>query len=128
MTTSAECTEHRAVIKYCVKSELTPTDTWKLVLSKLKESSGCSRTLVFEWHRRFREGRIGIIDDKGPGRPSAKPRTIQNMRDVILSDQRQSIDDIVDNIGVSHWTVHSILKDVINMSKVSAQWVQGGYP
>ena len=45
------------------------------------------------------------------------------MRDVISSDRRKSIDDVADDIGVSHRTVHSILKDEMKMSKVSARWM-----
>ena len=36
--------------------------------------------------------------------------------DVILTDRRKSVDDVVDDVGVSHGTVHNILKEDMKMS------------
>ena len=93
------------------------------MLKKTKETSSCSRSVVFEWHRRFQEKLIEITDDQRSGRKSAKRKIIQKVRDVISSDRCKSIIDAAGDIGVSHGTVHSILRDGMKMSRMNARWV-----
>ena len=85
-TASTERMEQRAVIKFCIKVGMTPTDTWK-IFNRPKEGSSCSRTLVFEWHRRFREGRVEVTDDARPGRPSTASMNVRKALDIISSDR-----------------------------------------
>jgi hypothetical protein len=47
--------EQRAAIKLCVKLKKTATETFEML--KIMHSEEClSRTSVFEWHKRFKEG------------------------------------------------------------------------
>jgi hypothetical protein len=46
--------EQRAVIKFCVKSKKTATETFEMLKSSYSEEC-LSRTSVFEWHKRFKE-------------------------------------------------------------------------
>jgi hypothetical protein len=98
-------------------SGMTPTDTWKF-LNQKEGVHNCSRTLVFDWHKRFREGQTEITDSARSGRPGNDQRSIKNMKDVIAKDRRKSIDDIADTVGLCHGTVHKIVtKDLC------ARWV-----
>ena len=45
------------------------------------------------------------------------------MRNVVSSYRRKSIDDVADDIEERHGTIHSILKDEMQVSKVSERWV-----
>ena len=54
--------EQRINIKFCVKLGKTAIETLKLLLDVYGDSS-MSRTRVFEWHKRFREGREDMEDD-----------------------------------------------------------------
>jgi transposase len=77
-----------------------PTDTWKF----MKQKDGvinCSRTLVFEWHKRFREGRADIEDNARGGRPANDARSVKKIKDVLATDRRKSPDDIADTVGQS---------------------------
>jgi hypothetical protein len=47
--------EQRVAIKFCVKLKKTATETFEILRSACGEK--CLRTSVFEWHRRFKEGR-----------------------------------------------------------------------
>jgi hypothetical protein len=53
MSTSEKRTEQRAVMKFCAMFWMTPTDSWKF-LNQKEGVHKCSRTLVFDWHKRFR--------------------------------------------------------------------------
>jgi hypothetical protein len=44
-----------AAIKYCVKLKKTPTETFEMLKSAYGEEH-LSRTSVFEWHKRFKDG------------------------------------------------------------------------
>jgi len=50
--------EHRCVIKFCVNANMTPTDTLKFME---KGDSNVSRSLVFGWHKKFRDGLEDVI-------------------------------------------------------------------
>ena len=101
---------------------MTPTDTWKF-LNQKEGVHNCSRTLVFDWHKRFREGQTEITDSARSGRPGNDQRSIQDVKDVIAKDRRKSIDDIADTVGLCHGTVHKIVTKDLNMNKVCARWV-----
>ena len=60
--------EQRYTIQFCVKLNKTATETF----ASLTESYGdttLSRTMVFKWHKAFREGRENAEDDPRSGRP-----------------------------------------------------------
>jgi transposase len=61
--------ERTAAIKFCVKLKKMATETFE----KLKSAYGeecLSRTSVFEWHKKFKEGRESLQDDERKDRPS----------------------------------------------------------
>ncbi|XP_060594070.1 protein GVQW3-like, partial [Ruditapes philippinarum] len=105
-------------------SGMTPTDTWKF-LNQTEGVHNCSKTLVFDWHKRFREGQTEITDNARSGRPCNDQRSIQDVKDHIAKDGRKSIDDIADTVGLCDGTVHKIVTKDLNMNKVCARWVPG---
>ncbi|XP_060601264.1 protein GVQW3-like [Ruditapes philippinarum] len=124
MSTSEKRTEQRVVIQLCAMSGMTPTDTWKF-LNQKEGVHNCSRTLVFDWHKSFREGQTEITDSARSGRPGNDQRSIRDVIDVIAKHRRKSIDDIADTFGLwlCHGTVHIIVTKDLNMNKVCARWV-----
>jgi transposase len=87
-TTFSNKVEQRAVIKFCVDIEKTPTETHKFIKRSVTHSN-VSRSLVFKWHRRFSDGRGSLIDDKREGRPSFKTSDVvkNEVCDVIDGDK-----------------------------------------
>ena len=74
--------EQRISIKFCVKLNKSASETHHL----LKEAYGdevMSRARVFDWHKRFKEGREDIRDDARSGRPVTH-RTDENIKKVIM--------------------------------------------
>lgn len=83
--------EQRINVKFLVKLEKSATETHSLL--KQVYGDGClSRTQVFEWHKRFKEGRDEIEDDPRSGRPSTSttPENINKICNVIRKDRRLS--------------------------------------
>jgi hypothetical protein len=55
-------------IKFLVKLKKSATETFQLLTEAYGEDCmSCAR--VFEWHKRFSEGRESVKDDDCPGRP-----------------------------------------------------------
>ena len=51
------------------------------------------------------------------------PETIEKLRNMVLADQRLKVREIVEDIGISHGSVVSILKNHFGMKKLSARCV-----
>ena len=112
----------RAVIQFCVSLNKTPTQTHKMI--KESGNPNCSRSLVFKWHKRFKDGRESIEDDERGGRsPSVRSTVVRKVRDLINEDRRFTVRILSSDVGISKSTVQRILKEDLNMSKVSARWV-----
>jgi len=64
-------------LKFLVRLGKTPTEALKL-LQEVCGDDTMSRTRLFEWHRRFKEGREEMEADRRSGRPSTS-RTEENV-------------------------------------------------
>ena len=61
--------EQRINVKFCVKLGKSATET-NYLLKKVYGNECLSHTQVFEWFKRFKDGREEIGDDQCPGHPS----------------------------------------------------------
>ena len=59
--------EERYAIKFCSKLGKNTTETYGMLQTAF-EVSCMNRSSVFEWHKRFKEGRESMRDDKRCGR------------------------------------------------------------
>jgi histone-lysine N-methyltransferase SETMAR len=116
--------EQRINIKFLVKLKKSPTECFEM----LKEVFGdnymsCAR--VFEWHRRFSEGREEVEEDERPGRfvSSRTDKNIQKINEIVQKDRRLGIRMIADMVNINKETVRQILHDNLNMTKVCAKLV-----
>ena len=101
-----------------------PTETNQL-LSEAYGTQTLSRTRVFEWHKRFRDGRQEVEDEVRDGRPTTatSPEMIEAIQDTIAGDQRLSVKQVAATVGISKSSVLRILHEDRFMSKVCAQSV-----
>lgn len=86
----------------------------------LKQAYGddaLSRTTVFEWHRRFREGRQSAEDDALAGAPtsSSTPKSIHAVEQEVRADPRLSVRNIAEATGISYGRTQSILPAHLGM-------------
>ena len=75
------------VIKFCVKLNKSATKT----IASLTEAYGdatLSRTMVFKWHKAFKEGRENVEDDPRSGRPisSTNDQNVEVVLAVMMKD------------------------------------------
>ena len=59
--------EERYAIKFCFKLGKNATETYGMLHTAFRPSC-MNRTSVFEWHKRFKEGRESVMDDERCGR------------------------------------------------------------
>jgi len=85
-----------------------------------------SRTRVFEWHKRFVEGRDDVQDDPKSGRPctSITDTNIEKVRQLVRSDHCLTIRIIANEVGMDKEMVRIILVDTLGMRKLCAKMVQ----
>lgn len=116
--------EQRINIKFLVKLKKSPTECF-LMLTEVFGDNALSRARVFEWHKRFTEGREEVEDDERPGRPvsSRTEGNVQKISDIVRKDRRLSIRIIADMVNINKETVRQTLHDELNMTKVCAKMV-----
>ena len=111
------------MIKFCVALGKTPTQTMEM-LEKAGSKPKVCRALVYKWHKRFSDGRTSTEDDAGRGRTSIiNSDLIRSVSNVIEQDRRQSVREISAQLDVSYGTVQTILKNHLDMNRVSARWI-----
>jgi hypothetical protein len=104
--------EQRFSIKFCVKLKKTATETLQMIQEAYGEDA-LSRNQVFQWHKKFREGRDDVHDKQRVGPPSTShmDTNVQKVHDVLNNDRRLSIRAIADEVGIDKMTVHNIIKN-----------------
>jgi len=83
------------------------------------------RTQVFDWFRRFKEGRTSVESDPLLGQPSASrnEEKIAKVRTIIRSNRRLTVREIADDCGISVGSCDAILSDNLHMKCVCAMFV-----
>ncbi|ROT70225.1 hypothetical protein C7M84_011507, partial [Penaeus vannamei] len=120
----ATSTEQRTNLHFLVRLGKTPSEALKL-LQQVYGSETMSRSRVFEWCKRFKEGRKDVEDDPRSGRPSTT-RTevnVERVRQMVCSDRRLTVRLIANELGINHDSVWKILTEDLDMRKVCAKMV-----
>ena len=66
-TMQSRCEEERYAIQFCLKLGENATETYAMLQTAFGLSS-INRASVFQWHKRFKEGRESVRDDERCGR------------------------------------------------------------
>ena len=80
---------------------------------------------VFEWHKRFKEGRESVRDDERCGRSKEirTPELIGQIKNFMDKDSRVSIETISAQFDISVGTVPTIICEELKMWKICAKFV-----
>ena len=80
---------------------------------------------VFEWHKRFKEGRESVRDDERCGRSKEvrTPELIGQIKIFVDKNRCVSIETISAQFDVSVGTVHTIIREEVKMRKIYAKFV-----
>ena len=116
--------DQRINLKLLVRLEKTPTEALKL-LQEVYGDDSMSRTHLFEWHRRFKEGREEVEDDHRSGRPSTSrtDENVERVRQKVRSDRCLTIRMIADELGMNCEQVWRIIMEDLWMRKICAKMV-----
>lgn len=114
----------RSVIQFCVNLGKSPVETMDL-MNTASGKSTVARSLVYKWHKRYSEGRDTIMDDDRSGRPVSRRREsdVELVKCVLNEDRRLTLHDICVKTDMSYGTVRRIIKEELQMRRVSARWV-----
>jgi [histone H3]-lysine36 N-dimethyltransferase SETMAR len=88
------------------------------------ECSPSYRTIA-HWVHRFSTGRDSLEDDPRSGRPitAITEQNIASAKELVNTDPHISIDLIAEVLDISHGSVDTILKQHLQLKKVSSRWV-----
>ena len=116
--------EQRINLKILVRLRKTPTEALKL-LQEVYGNDTMSRTRLFEWHRRFKEGREEVEEDHRSGRPSTSKtdENVERVRQKVRSDRRLTVRMIADELGMKSERVWRIITEDLGMTKICAKIV-----
>ena len=98
--------------RFCCKVDFSATKAVEPI-QKAYGDAALSRTTIFEWHKRFREGRESVKDDERSGRPTTS-RTDDNIAAVdkmVKEDRKVTSRLIADTLGIPKTVVLRILRE-----------------
>ena len=114
--------EERYAIKFCFKLGKNATETYGMLQTAFRPSC-VNRAAVFEWHKRFKEGRESVRDDERCERSKEvrTPELIGQIKSFMDKDRRVSIETLSALFDVG--TVHTIIREELKMRKICAKFV-----
>jgi hypothetical protein len=116
--------EQRVAIKFCFKAGLSATETLELV-QKAYRNEAVSRSKVFRWYSRFRDGRDLVEDDERGGRPkwTRTEVNIGAVADLVKDDRRIASRMTAESLNIPKTVVLRILKEDLGKRKLCARFV-----
>ena len=110
--TVCESTEQRICIKFCFEIGKIATEMYQL-LQKAYGEDAMGRTQVFEWFRRFKEGRTSVESNPRSGRPSTSrnEEMIAKVRKIFRNNWKLTVREIADDCGISVGSCYAILNE-----------------
>ncbi|GBO30746.1 Putative uncharacterized protein FLJ37770 [Araneus ventricosus] len=101
--------EQRVNIKFCFKLGRTATEAHEMLVKVDAVSKKC----VFEWFKRFRDGKEDVKDEPRSGRPptSTTPDNIERVRRMLADDRRLSLRMTAEELKISLDSVSNIIHD-----------------
>ena len=116
--------EERYAIKCCFKHGKNATEKYGMLQTAFWASC-MNRSSVFQWHKRFMEGRESVRDAERCGRSKEvrTPELIGRIKNFMDKNRRVSIETISAQFDVSVGTVSTIIQDELKMRKIFAKFV-----
>ena len=87
-------------------------------------ASCMNRASVFESHKRFKESRESVKDERfGRSKDVRTPELFGQIKNFMDKDRRVSIETISAQFDVSAWTVHTIIREELKMRKICVKFI-----
>jgi hypothetical protein len=118
--------EQRINIKFCVMIVKSASETLALLLVAYGEYA-MKKSSIFEWYRRFKEGREDVQDDPRSGQLKTQmtDANVDRVRILVLSDLSLGVRIIAEELNVNRETVRQIVNEDLGMRKFSTKMVSG---
>jgi len=119
-----ESTEQRICIKVCFEIGKTATETYQ-VLQQAYSEAAMGLTQVFDWFRRFKEGRTSVESDPRSGRTSTSrnEEMFAKVKTIVRNNRRLTVREVAGDCGISVGSCDAILTDDLHMKYVCAKFV-----
>ncbi|UYV67905.1 hypothetical protein LAZ67_5002460 [Cordylochernes scorpioides] len=116
--------KQRICIEFCVKLQISATKTFEM-LNEAFPNDAPKRTTVFEWHSRFKAGRISIEDDPRQGRPKFQrtDENVQKITDLIKENPLTTLLELEQDTGISKTTIGRIVTEDLKLKKTPAKFI-----
>ena len=116
--------EERYAIKLSFKLGKNATEIYEMLRTAF-EASIINRASIFEWHKRFKEGRESVGADERCGRSKEVriPELIGQIKNFMDKDSCVSVETISAQFDVSVETVHTIIREKLKMKMICAKCV-----
>jgi len=115
--------EQRLAIKFCFKAGKSATETLQMVNAAYGDQA-LSRSNLFRWYGRFRDGREDIEDDPRSGRPT-ECRNNNNVKisQLLLQNSHLSLRMLADAVNIGKDTVRKIVVEDLRKRKICSRFV-----
>ena len=116
--------EERYATKFCFKLGKNATETYGMLQTGFGPSC-MNRASVFEWQKRFKEGRESVGDDErcGSSKEVRTPELIGQIKNFMDKDRRVSLETISAQFDVNVGTVHTIIHNELKMQKICTKFI-----
>ena len=117
--------EERYAIKFCFILGKNGTEMYGILQSAVGASC-MTRISVFEWHKRFKEGRESVRDDERcrKSKEVRKPELVCEIKNFMDKERHVSIETISAQFDVSARTVHTIIQ-LYSCQYIRVDWPNG---
>ncbi|UYV81027.1 hypothetical protein LAZ67_19002562 [Cordylochernes scorpioides] len=90
-----------------------------LDVAKSLRDAVMSRRIVFEWYKRFKEGREETADNERSGRPSTltTPEKVGKVLKLVREDRRITVREVAEEARISFGSTQSIMKDILGNAR-----------
>ncbi|GBN90884.1 Putative uncharacterized protein FLJ37770 [Araneus ventricosus] len=107
--------EQRVNIKFCFKLGKTAKETHEMLVKVDAVNKKC----VFEWFKRFRDGKEDVKDEPRSGRPptSTTPDNNERVRRMLADDRRLSLRMMAEELKISLDSVSNIIHEQLQKRK-----------
>jgi hypothetical protein len=116
--------EQRINIKFCVKTDKSASETLALLTFAYDEYA-MKKSSVYEFHRRFKEGRKDVQDDPRSRQPKMQKTdaNVDRVWNLVHSDRRLGARLIAQELNMNRETVRQIVTEDLGLRTISAKMV-----
>ena len=119
-----ESIKQRYCIKFCQKLGNNQTETIQKIQQAFRDEA-LSQTQIKEWFNHFKNSQMSVESEACSGRPftNQNEEVIEKVCQILMEDCCLTLSEIVEEVGISRGSVHSILSEDLCMQRVSAKFI-----